>query len=64
MNVDYIMEYPLQYSGLFKTRINVQFDEVKMCFYYNVVNMIIDMLANFGMYGEKRYDFFCKSDNM
>ena len=58
------MEYPLQFTGLYKTRINVQFSNTKMCFYYNIVNMLVDLLGNFGMYGERRYEYFCKSDNM
>ena len=64
MDVDYLMEFPLQFTGLYKTRINVKMDGIRFCLYYNIVNQVIDLLAGFGFYANKSNEFFCKSDNV
>ena len=64
MDIDYIMEYPLSFTGLYKTQIIVKIDGFKMTFYYTFVNMVIDLLAGFGMYANHAYEYFCKSENM
>ena len=63
LNVDYLAEYPLQFTGMYKTRINVQVNHSSLCFYYNIINIVTDLLSNFGMYMVKNYEFFCKSEN-
>lgn len=63
LNVDYLAEYPLQFTGLYKTRINVQVNRSSVCFYYNFVNIVTDLLSNFGTYTVRNYEFFCRSEN-
>ena len=59
-----MLEYPLTFTGLYKTRINVRFNRTEIKLYYNLVNTIVDLLANFGMYSNKSYEYWCKSDNV
>ena len=64
MDIDYLMEFPLSFTGLYKTQIIVKIDGFRMTFYYTFVNMVIDLLAGFGMYANHAYEYFCKSENM
>ena len=63
-DIDYLLEYPLSFTGLYKTRINVRLNHSHFFFYYNFVNSFIDLLAGFGMYSNKNYEYWCKSDNV
>lgn len=64
LNVDYLMGYPLEFTGIYKTQMNVELGGVSLILYYNLVNMVVDLLGNFGFYGSTSYEYFCKSENM
>ena len=58
------MGYPLEFTGMYKTQMNVELGGVSLILYYNLVNMVVDLLGNFGYYGNTSYEYFCKSENM
>ena len=58
------MGYPLEFTGIYKTQMNVELGGVSLIIYYNLINMVVDLLGNFGFYGNTSYEYFCKSENM
>ena len=63
LEADYLMGYPLEFTGMYKTQLNVELAGVSLFLYFNLINMVTDLLANFGFYSNTAYQYFCRSEN-